>query len=100
MSTGDDFLSSLNISHGDRWTSLAVLAAYSLSNIAITYCLVFVPLRVPDWLSALVTKATGRTGVGRKRAEQVAAEEWARELAFEREHPEVHATAMVHDPFG
>ncbi|GAA5941325.1 hypothetical protein JCM3775_001542 [Rhodotorula graminis] len=99
MSTGDDFLSSLNISHGDRWTSLAVLAAYSLSNIAITYYLVFVPLRVPDWLSTLVTKATGRTGVGRKRAEQVAAEEWARELAFEREHPEVHATTMAHDSF-
>ncbi|BGP36448.1 hypothetical protein JCM10449v2_000349 [Rhodotorula kratochvilovae] len=99
MSSGDDFLRTLNIAHGDRWTSLAILAAYSLSNIAITYMLVFFPPRVPSWLSRAVSTATGRTGEDKKGAEQVAAEAWAREIAYEREHPEVHATTLAHDPF-
>lgn len=98
MSTGDDFLSTLNISFDDRWVSLAILAAYSLSNVLITYALVFYPLRTPAFIAAWVARVTGSDAVQRKGAEETASEEWAREMAYEREHPEVNAS-VAHDSF-
>ncbi|GAA5997309.1 uncharacterized protein JCM10292_000170 [Rhodotorula paludigena] len=98
MSTGDDFLSTLNISFDDRWMSLGILAAYSLSNVLITYALVFYPLRTPAFIAAWVARVMGSDAVQRKGAEETASEEWAREMAYEREHPEVNAS-VAHDSF-
>ncbi|GAA5873064.1 hypothetical protein JCM3774_000326 [Rhodotorula dairenensis] len=98
MAVSDDFLRSLNISHDDRWRSLGILAAYSVSNVLITYLLIFFPPRVPSWVSRLLRRST--TTTERKGAEQVATEQWAHELTLEREHPGALAhAALAYDPF-
>ncbi|GAA6020195.1 hypothetical protein JCM10207_004364 [Rhodosporidiobolus poonsookiae] len=84
MSTGDDFLHSLNISYDDRWTSLLLLVGYSISNLALAYLLVFYPPHVPAWISDRLTAWRGDQEGGKKTAEQVAQEEWAKELEHER----------------
>ncbi|BGP12461.1 hypothetical protein JCM10213_006973 [Rhodosporidiobolus nylandii] len=84
MSTGDDFLASLNIAHGDRWRSLGILAAYTLTNCVLAYLLVFVPPRVPGWLSKAVSSATGVGAGGKATAEEVASEAWAKEAELDR----------------
>ncbi|GAA5856240.1 hypothetical protein JCM8547_000835 [Rhodosporidiobolus lusitaniae] len=77
MSTGDDFLRTLDISHGDRWSSLFILAAYTLSNVALAYLLVFFPPRLPGWVKRLMSTASA--GHGRQSVEDVAEEAWRRE---------------------
>ncbi|BGP04521.1 hypothetical protein JCM10049v2_000323 [Rhodotorula toruloides] len=99
MSTGDDFLASLNISHSDRWRSLSILAAYCISNLAITYLLIFFPPRMPAWASRIFRRSSSGGSGGRKGAEEVAAEHWAKELQLERDHPETHAHPVAYDPF-
>jgi ATP-binding cassette subfamily G (WHITE) protein 2 (SNQ2) len=95
MSTGDDFLKSLNISHNDRWQSLSILALYSISNIVIAYLLVFFPPRVPAWVSAVWSRVVGGGGEA-KGAEEVAQEVWIREL---RHDQEVGELIRAHDAF-
>lgn len=96
MSSGDDFLASLNISHSDRWSSLSILAFYSLSNILIAYLLVFFPPRVTGWVAAVWSRVFGSSG-GAKGAEEVAQEAWVAELRRDREAAEL--VRGTHDAF-
>lgn len=73
-STGDDYLQTLNISYGDRWQSLGILAAYTVSNLVIAYALVFFPPRLPGFL-------TFKKRGSKLTAEEVASAEYERELA-------------------
>ncbi|KAM0793564.1 hypothetical protein ACM66B_001000 [Microbotryomycetes sp. NB124-2] len=73
VSTGDEYLRDLNITYTDRWSSLAILCAYTFSNVALAYLFVFYPPRTPQWL-----KLRQRS---RMTAEQIADEQYERELA-------------------
>ncbi|GAA5889931.1 hypothetical protein JCM5296_003652 [Sporobolomyces johnsonii] len=90
LSTGDDFLRALNISFSDRWRSLFVLLGYTCTNLVLAYVLVFYPPRVPGWLPGWKSKS------GRRGAEDVAEEEWAREQAMENADERF---GVAHDPF-
>lgn len=71
ISTGDDYLSLLNISHSDRWISLSLFASFTISNVALIYLFTFFPPRIPNFKRLM--------GGGRKRALEIAEEELRRE---------------------
>lgn len=73
VAVGDDYLALLNISYGDRWTSLFLFAGFTISNVCLIYLFTFFPLRLPSF--ELVT------GGSRKRAAEIAEEELLREEA-------------------
>ncbi|KAK4057655.1 hypothetical protein OIO90_001303 [Microbotryomycetes sp. JL221] len=73
VSTGDEYLHDLNISYDDRWASLGILCAYTVSNVALAYLFVFYPPTRPQWLKLKQSS--------RMTAEQVASETYERELA-------------------
>lgn len=83
--TGDEYLSTLNIVYADRWQSLGVLAAYTVTNVIIAYVLVFYPPKWPAWMSLRkLTGQKGEDGTRRATAAEVAEESYERELAMEQ----------------
>ncbi|SCV68567.1 BQ2448_688 [Microbotryum intermedium] len=76
FSNGDDYLATLNIAYGDRWRSLGVLLAYTVTNVIIAYALVFYPV---PWGKVLFWRKSG--GRQHARAEIVATMEYEREVA-------------------
>ncbi|GAA5972654.1 hypothetical protein JCM11641_002957 [Rhodosporidiobolus odoratus] len=99
MSSGDDFLHSLNIAYSDRWRSLGILAAYSASNVLLAYLLVFIPPRVPEWLSDRWSGFMGGGAGTRKTVQQVAQEEWEAEQQYERQFGAEALVGAAHDAF-
>ncbi|SCZ90578.1 BZ3500_MvSof-1268-A1-R1_Chr1-3g02077 [Microbotryum saponariae] len=76
FSNGDDYLATLNIAYQDRWRSLGVLFAYTITNVIIAYGLVFYPV---PWGKVLFWRQSG--GRQHARAEMVATKEYEREVA-------------------
>ncbi|GAA5892143.1 hypothetical protein JCM6882_005707 [Rhodosporidiobolus microsporus] len=100
LSTGDEFLATLNMTHSTRWSSLVILGLYSLSNVALVYALTFYPPRLPAFAAKAWEKVTGTAaGSTHKRAEQVAQEQWAAEMRYERELGAAALVGAAHDPF-
>ncbi|GAA6022493.1 hypothetical protein JCM11491_001696 [Sporobolomyces phaffii] len=106
LSTGTEFLATLNIDPATRVRSLYVLVAYTVSNLALAYLFVFVPPAVPLGVAkAWCARLIGRTGdVGgvagattRRTAEQEAEEAWKLEGQTHVHHAGENVT--VHDPF-
>ncbi|GAA5828180.1 hypothetical protein JCM11251_002621 [Rhodosporidiobolus azoricus] len=100
ISSGDDFLGTVNITHDTRLRSLIILGLYSLSNVALVYLLTFFPPRLPASAAKAWEKVTGSAaGATHKRAEQVAQEQWAAEMRYERDFGAAALVGSAHDPF-
>ncbi|GAA5896350.1 uncharacterized protein JCM6883_006876 [Sporobolomyces salmoneus] len=103
LSSGVEFLSTLNIDPSTRYSSLYILLGYTFSNLLFAYLFVFFPPSMPPFLRQLWRTITGSQGDdgamggGRKTAEQEAEEAW--KLEGQNHSHQLGENVQVHDPF-
>ena len=80
LSTGTEFLSTLNIVPSTRFSSLYILLGYTVSNLFLSYLFIFCPPQIPSFVVKGYRKLKGekeeQTGGGKKGAEETAEEMW------------------------
>lgn len=90
LSTGTEFLSTLNIIPSTRFSSLYILLAYTCSNLFLSYLFIFFPPQIPSFLVRGYRKLRGEkedqtgSGGGKKGAEETAEEMWRLECTGTR----------------
>ncbi|GAA5993865.1 hypothetical protein JCM5350_006822 [Sporobolomyces pararoseus] len=101
LSTGTEFLSTLNIEPSTRFSSLYILLGYTFSNLLFAYLFVFFPPTLPTFLVKIWRILKGDGGGiesgSRRTAEQEAEEAW--KLEGQNHQHQLGENVQVHDPF-